>query len=140
MQDIMLSYLVVPSGVRIVSADLQESATATGAGVGQVTENLMFCIASDPNNTSGNCRVFPGNPLHVTTGPPPALVDNRTFGQWTSMMVSKDINAFSGAAGGTAAISDVRNALDVVPEPTTYGLVSIGLLTIGYFSRRRSAR
>ena len=135
-QDIMLSYLIVPHGVAIVSADLNETAAATGEGVGQVTENIEFCIASDPNNTSGTCRMFPH--LHVTTGPPPALEDNRTFGQWTSMTVSKDINASSGASAGAATITQVRDAVDVTPEPATYGLVGIGLLTIGYFCRRRS--
>jgi hypothetical protein len=64
-----------------------------------------------------------------------------TFGPWTSMTVSKDINASSGAVGGTATISQVRDAVDlnVVPEPTTYGLVSVGLLAFGYLARRRRA-
>jgi hypothetical protein len=139
-QDILLTYLVVPVGVAIVSDDLQENAAATGAGVGQVSEDLDFCIASDPNNTSGTCRVFGGNPLLVSTVNPPGLQDNVTFGQWTSMTVSKDISASSGAVGGTATISQVRDAVDLtaaVPEPATYGLVSFGLLAIASFSRLR---
>jgi PEP-CTERM motif len=138
-QDIMLSYLVVPTGTAIDSVDLLENATATGAAVGEVSEGLHFCIASDPNNTSGTCRVFP-HPVEVSTST--SLQDHVTFGRWTSMMVSKDITASSNAVGASANIMQVRDAVDltVVPEPTTYGLVTIGLLTIGYFRRRRSTR
>jgi hypothetical protein len=140
-QDILLTYKIVPVGTTIVSDDLLANAAATGSGVAQASENLMFCIASDPNNTSGTCRTFPGNPLLVSTVVPPGLQDNVTFGQWTSMTVSKDISASTGAGAGTATISQVRDAIDLVPEPTTYGLVSIGLLVfgyLGYFGRRRS--
>jgi PEP-CTERM motif len=58
------------------------------------------------------------------------------------MTVSEQINATSGGVGATATISDVRDAVDLtaVPEPSTYGSVGIGLLTIGYFNRRRSTR
>jgi hypothetical protein len=138
-QDILLTYTVVPMGTTITSDHLLENAAATGAGLGQVSEDLTFCIASDPNNTSGVCRVFPGNPLLVTTAG--SLHQEVTFGPWTSMTVSKDINASSGAVGGTATISQVRDAVDlnVVPEPTTYGLVSVGLLALGYLARRRRA-
>jgi PEP-CTERM motif len=138
-QDIMLSYLVVPTGTAVNSVDLLQNATATAPGVGQVSENLMFCIASDPDNTSGTCRTFPGNPVVVSTST--GLPDHVTFGNWTSMLVSEDINANSGGLGGSATISGVQDAVDlsVVPEPTTYGLLSIGLLAIGYFSRRRRA-
>ena len=135
-QDILLTYLVVPTGTAIVSDHLLQNATATGGGLAQTSEDLMFCIASDPNNTSGTCRVFPQ--LLVSTAGSSNVEAN--FGQWTSMTVSKDISAASGVVGGTATISQVRNAVDVVPEPATYPLVSIGLLTIGYFSRRRSVR
>jgi hypothetical protein len=139
-QDILLTYKIVPVGTTIVSDDLLANAAATGSGVAQVSENLMFCIASDPDNTSGTCRTFPKNPLLVSTVVPPGLQDNVTFGEWTSMTVSKDISAATGAAGGTAAISQVRDAVDVVPEPATYGLFGIGLLTLGYFGRLRQRR
>jgi hypothetical protein len=99
----------------------------------------MFCIATDANNMSGTCRTFTP-PLQVTTGPPPALEDNRTFGQWTSMMVDKEITLSTGAGGGTASITNVRDAVDVTPEPSLYGLLSVGILAICYFSRHRLAR
>jgi hypothetical protein len=141
-QDILLTYLIVPSsGTAINSADLLENAAATGAGVGQISENLMFCIASDPNNTSGTCRTFAGNPLLVTTVGG-ALQDVANFGDWTSVTVSKDISASSGAVGGTATVSQARDAVDVtavVPEPETYSLLAIGLLACGYLARRRTA-
>ena len=137
-QDIALSYLIVPTGTAITSAHLLENASATGAGVAQVSENLMFCIASDPNNSSGTCRTFGANPLLVTTAGSLDHVAN--FGAWTSMTVSKDINASSGVTGGTATISQVRDSVDLAtPEPTTYSLLGIGLLAFGYFARRRTA-
>jgi hypothetical protein len=141
-QDILLNYLIVPSGTAITSAHLLENAAATGAGVGQVSEVLMFCIASDPNNTSGTCRTFGGNPLLVTTVGG-ALSDVANFGAWTSMTVSKDISVSSTTAGSTATISQVRDAVDVtvsaVPEPRTFSLLAIGLLACGYLRRRRTA-
>jgi hypothetical protein len=141
-QDILLTYLVVPVGTTITSAHLLENAAVTGSGVGQVSEVLQFCIASDPNNTSGTCRVFGGNPLLVTTAGPPGLTNVANFGQWTSLTVSKDINASSGTVGSTATISQVRDAVDIfvpTPEPATYGLVSVCLLAFGYFARRSRA-
>jgi PEP-CTERM motif len=139
-QDVLLTYLIVPSGTAITSADLLENAAATGAGVGQVSEDLMFCLASDPNNTSGTCRTFP--PLLVTTVGG-VLQDVANFAPWTSMTVSKDISASSGAVGGTATISQVRDAVDVtvsaVPEPATFSLLAVGLLACGYLARRRTA-
>src|SRR5690349_303075 len=98
-QDILLDYLVVSSGTAITSAHLLQNAAATGAGVAQVSEDLMFCVASDPNNTSGTCRNFPGNPLLVTTAG--SLEDIRNFPPWTSMRVSKNISVSSGDVGGT---------------------------------------
>ncbi|MBV8357953.1 MAG: hypothetical protein JO189_08460 [Deltaproteobacteria bacterium] len=136
-QTIALSYLVVPSGTAITSAHLAQTATASGGGVGQVSENLMFCIAGDPNNTSGMCRTFGGNPLTVSTSGSSSDVAN--FGAWTSMTVAKTIMASSGSAGGTAAITQVRDSVDLVtPEPTAYGLLGMGLLVAGYFARHRT--
>jgi hypothetical protein len=140
-QDVLFTYKVVPTGTNIVSNALLVNAAATGSGVGEVSEDLKFCIAADPNNTSGTCRTFPQ--LFVTTGPPPVLEDNAVFGPWTSMTVSKDIAAFTGAGGGTASISQVRDAVDLlnpVPEPSFYGLLSVGILAICYFSRHRLTR
>jgi hypothetical protein len=140
-QDILLTYLVVPVGTTIVSDHLLENAAATGAGVGQVTENIMFCLPSDPNNTSGTCRLFP--PLLVTTAGPPGLHNDAFFAPWSSLTVSKDISASSGTAGSTATISQVRDAFDivvVVPEPATYGLVSVAFLLFGSFARRNRAK
>jgi hypothetical protein len=138
-QDILISYLVVPTGTAIMSAHLFQNALASGGGVAQVSEDLNFCIASDSNNTSGTCRVFPGNPLSVSTAGNSSDVAN--FGQWTSMTVSKDMNAASIMVGGMATVSQVRDAVDVstvIPEPATYGLAGIGLLAFGYLVRRRS--
>jgi hypothetical protein len=137
-QDILITYLVVPVGTAIVSAHLLQNAAATGAGIAQVSEDIAFCIASDPNNTSGTCRVFPGL-LVSTTG---SSHVEATFAAWTSQTVSKNINASSGAVGGTATISQVRDSVDltaVVPEPITYGFVSVGLLAFVYLARRRRA-
>lgn len=136
-QSLILSYLVVPTGTAINSVDLLENATASGGAVGQVSEGLQFCIASDPNNTSGTCRVF-ANPVAVSTST--GLQDHVTFGAWTSMTVSEQITASSGGVGSTATISQVRDAVDLnttAPEPQAYGLVSVGLLAFGYFARRR---
>jgi len=136
-QDILLTYTLVPVGTTIVSTHLLANAAATGAGVAQVTENQMFCIASDPNNTSGTCRIFP--PLLVTTAGPPGLHNDAFFPPWTSIAISKDISASSGTAGSTATISQVRDSVDLVPEPATYGLFGVGFLIVGYFVRRNRA-
>jgi MYXO-CTERM domain-containing protein len=54
------------------------------------------------------------------------------------MMVSKDISASSGAVGGTATISQVRDGVDLsAPEPITDGFVGIALIGFGYLARRR---
>jgi hypothetical protein len=134
-EDIGMSYLVTPTGAAIVSDHLVQTATSTGAGVGKTTQNLMFCIASDPNNTSGTCRTFPQ--LTVITGG--ASRDDASFGQWTSMTVTTDINASSGAVGGMATITQVEAAVDAVPEPATYGMVGLAMLALGCFTRLLSA-
>jgi hypothetical protein len=141
-EDILITYTLVPTGRTITSAHLLENAAATGSGVGQVAENLTFCIASDPNPTLGTCRMFGGNPLLVTTAGPPGLHNDAFFGPWTSMTVSKDMNVASGTLGSTAVISQVRDSVDlntVVPEPATYGLAAFGFLAFGYITRRRRA-
>ena len=133
-QDEDLEYTVVATGRTITSAEL---ATNVNGGIGQVTEDLAFCIASDPNPAQGNCgRSFP--PIVVGNQPGQMLLQDANFAPWTSETVNKNISC-----EGCGDISFVRNGFDVissVPEPTTYGLVAIGLLTIGYFSRRRTAR
>jgi hypothetical protein len=133
-QDEDLEYTVVPMGTTITSAEL---ATNANGGIGQVTEDLAFCIASDPNPTLGNCgHSFPT--IVVGNQPGQVLLQDEHFGQWTSQTVNTNISC-----EGCADISFVRNGFDVtsaVPEPTTYGLIAIGLLTISYFSRRRTAR
>jgi hypothetical protein len=130
-QDEDLEYTVVPTGATITSAEL---ATNASGGIGMVTEDLAFCLASDPDPTLGNCgRSFPQIAVGNQSGQ--SLQQDVTFGQWTSMTVNKDISCIE-----CGDISFVRDAFDLtttVPEPTTYGLVCIGLLTIGYFSRRR---
>jgi hypothetical protein len=66
------------------------------------------------------------------------LLQDAQHGPWTSQTVNKDISC-----NGCTDISFVRNGFDVtsaVPEPTRRLFVGIGLLTIGYFSRRRTAR
>jgi hypothetical protein len=141
-QDIGISYLVVPTGTSIISDHLVQTAAASGGGIGKSTENLTFCIASDPNNTSGTCRVFPGNPLTTTT--PANLRADVSFGQWTSMTATKDINVSSGAFGGIATISQVEEAVDVtaaaaVPEPSSYGLVGLAIIALGFVTRLYSA-
>jgi hypothetical protein len=133
-QDEDFEYTVVPTGTTITSAEL---ATNANGGIGQVIEDLAFCTASDPNPTQGNCgHAF--QPIVVGNQPGQVLLQDEHFGQWTSMTVNKDVSC-----EGCGDISFVRDGFDLttpVPEPTTYGLVTIGLLTIGYFCRRRTAR
>jgi hypothetical protein len=139
-QSILLSYLVVPTATFVNSIDLLETATTTGTGQGVVTDGVQFCLASDPSNTSGTCRTFGTTPeVNTSTG----TQDHVTFGNWTSMLVSQQIAASTTSAGSTATISDVREAVDlsaVVPEPTTYASVGIGLLALGYARLRRRGR
>ena len=133
-QDLALFYTVVATGITITSAQLQTNATG---GIGRVQEELQFCTAMDPNPTLGNCgHSFPL--IVVGNQPGQMLQQDAHFGPWTSMTVSKDISC-----NGCTDISFVRDGLDVTsttPEPTTRVLVGIGLLTIAYFSRRRTAR
>jgi hypothetical protein len=133
-QDEDLEYTVVATGTTITSAEL---ATNANGGIGQVTEDLDFCTAKDPNPTQGNCgHIFPQ--IVVGNQPGQMLLQDAQHGPWTSQTVNKNISC-----DGCADISFVRNGFDVtspVPEPTTYGLVGLGLLTIGYFSRRRTTR
>ena len=141
-QDILLTYTVVATGTFITSVHLLENEAVTGSGVAQVSENLTFCIASDPNPALGTCRLFGGNPLKVSSAGGVGI-HNDLLGllNWTSMTVSKDINVSSGSLGSTASISQVRDAVDIsAPEPATYGVMSLGLLVLGYFRFRRTTR
>lgn len=138
-QDILLTYKVVAVGTAIQSIHLMENAAGTGTGVGQVSEVLTFCTAADPDPTLGTCHMFPPT-LLVSTVNPPGLSDVVTVAPWTSMAVSKDINASSGTVGSTATISQVLNAVDlVVPEPETWSLLVMGVALVG-ISRFRSRK
>jgi hypothetical protein len=137
-QDILITYKVVAMGTAIISDHLMTNAAAAGGGLGEVTETLTFCTALDVDPTLGTCHEFGGNPLTVTTiNPPSSLFNVAHFGPWTSMTVTKDMIVSSGMAGGFATMSQVRDSLDVVPEPGTWALLALGGLLIG-ISRFRS--
>lgn len=140
-QDILLTYTIVATGRTITSVHLLENAAVSGAGTAHVTEVMTFCTAADPDPALGTCHLFPGSLTVSTAGGIGLHNDLLGLGNWTSMTVSKDINAASGTLGSFATISQVRNAVDLndtgVPEPATYGMMALGFLAFSYIARRR---
>jgi len=73
--------------------------------------------------------------LLIQNKPPGPLSDSTTFAKsWTTITVNKDIEAIGGSTG--ASLSSVSQVFSTaVPEPTSLGLLGIGLS--GLFTLRR---
>jgi hypothetical protein len=125
-EDILLNYSIVSLGTGIVSDDLAENAAATGSGVAEVSETFTGL-----------------SPLLVTqsaeTDDVPLSVSE------TNVQVSKDIEAFTGSAGGTAAVSGVTDAVGIspvsaVPEPSMFFSVGVGIVVLAALIAEKARR
>ncbi len=117
---------------------------------------LMGNPALNPGNTTGRASVtdtIHGGPniwgpnianLYNQNNPPGPLSDSATFARQTTITVEKDIEAKGGSTG--VSMSAVHQLFDAspsvsVPEPTSLGLLGIGLsglLTLRRFFKRTS--
>ena len=142
-----------------------------GAGAGQINDGDLLFNVSGPNITDafllGNPALNAGNVsglasvtetiyggpnilgpnianLYIQNNPPGPLSDSATFARQTTITVEKDIEAKGGSTG--VSMSAVHQLFDAspsvsVPEPTSLGLLGIGLsglLTLRRFFKRTS--
>lgn len=138
-EDIHISYTVTAQSAIISSLHLLVNESTAGAGATATVQESDVC---SPPATP--CTLFAGS-TPPTTG---FHQDLEGIGPYSSIFVDKDINVTSTTAGGFAAISGVRDAVDLsissaspVPEPATasYLAASIGALALGWL-RRKSRR
>jgi len=135
-EDIHISYTITAPSAIISSLHLLVNEVATGTGSSATVNETDTC---SPPATP--CTLFAGST-------PPAAgfhEDLEGIGPYVTVSVDKDINVTSTSANGFAAISGVRDAVDLtvtttVPEPATasYVLGAAALIALGRL--RRSTR
>ncbi len=130
-EDILIEYDITAPTAEITTDHLLENVLAIGAATGVVAEG------PDCGKTTlgGPCAFLPT--LSVTPSSPHQ--DILGIGPYISLHVITDMSVISDSASGLAIISDVRNAVDPVPEPATLPvMLGAGLVLVGFL--RRSQR
>ena len=122
-EDILINYTIMAPSPMISSIHVLENATVTTGGTAIVSEGPdRGCTGADTGCTFlPIVSVTPANPHQDLLG----------IGPFTELDVSKDINVTGSTANSIAAISQVRDSVDLavtVPEPAAYILVGACLL------------
>ena len=129
-EDTLLNYTIIAPSAIIASTHLLENSVTLGGTAATVAEGPdRGCTG-----VGTGCVFLPT--LTVSSGAPHQ--DLLGIGPFTELDVFKDINVTSTSASGVAAISQVRDSVDLttnttIPEPTTYlmiGSALVGLATI----------
>jgi hypothetical protein len=132
-EDILLSYTIIAPSAIIASIHLLEVAVTTGTATATVAEGPNRACTG----VGTGCTFLPT--ITSTTGTPHQ--DLLGIGPYTEIDVFKDINVTSTATTGNAAISQVRDSVDLtsaVPEPSTYSfMIGGGLIGLVMLIRRK---
>jgi len=133
-EDAHVTYTVTASSAIIDSLHLLVNEVVAGAGTSATVNETDTC---SPPATP--CTLFAGST-------PPAAgfhQDLEGIGPYVTISIDKDINVTSTTAGGFAAISGVRDAVDLAavqnptPEPATFALMLAGVGLLAGASHRR---
>jgi hypothetical protein len=110
--------------------------TITLNGLTNGQDYLLQFWVSDPRGFGRTQTVNGFNSVNMAFDTPtgPGNVGQYVIGTFTATGVSESFTVTSGA-GGVAQINDMQ--LRAVPEPSTCGLVGVGVLAAGFVRRRR---
>ena len=135
-EDLLLNYTIIAPSAEITSIHMLENATTFGAATALVAEGPDRACTG----VGTGCVFLP----IIEATPTAPHQDLLGLGPFTEIDVIKDINVTSSATNGIAAISQVRDAVDIttsttVPEPLgyAYALGGLGLLALGRFRNKR---
>lgn len=140
---------------------LEILANWSGLSGNTTTAHIHCCNVNPFTGTSGvalaQAGVLPGFPLGVTSGSYTQMIDLSLASQYSANFITASggttaaaearliANLASGHAyfnihSSTFAGGEIRAFVSVVPEPQTYGMMTLGLAGLGLWMRRRQPR